>query len=157
MDSVVRVSDSRSGIFLYLADLLPVLEPEARAWTWAAVQRMPVSSLEMESDFGSLDGLRAEIQRDVYGLVMDFDGLRRFSRQVSQVIWGEFLAADSPATMPRADDSDRWVGEHVLAGLFAFDSSFWLVGGPGPVIDRVIARFRRVEEVDPREWVRDQR
>ena len=141
---------------LYLADLVPVFEPEARAWTWA-VPRMPEVSSLAEPAFDSLDDLRAEIRRDVYGLVMDFEGLHHFGRQVGQVRWGEFLAADSPATMPRADDPDPWVGENVLAGLFAFDSSFWPVGGPGPVIDRVIARLRRVEVVDRREWVRDQR
>lgn len=87
---------------------------------------------------------------------MNHEQLYRFDRQVVQVVWGEFVAAESPGMLPRPDDASEWVGEHALAGLFAFDSSSWLVGGPGRVIERVAARFEHVEHLDLRQWVRDE-
>lgn len=162
MERLVRVSDTKLlrgdfRVFLDLPDLLPALEPEARAWTWT-VQRMPEDlNLVTDSDFDGLADLNARIHRDPRGLVMSHEQLYWFSRQVVQVVWGEFVAAESPDTLPRPDDPDEWVGDNALAGLFAFDSSYWFVGGPAPVIERVAARFEHVEHLDPRRWIRDAR
>jgi hypothetical protein len=162
MERLVRVSDTKLlrgdfRVFLDLPDLLPALEPEARAWTWA-VQRMPEDlNLVADSDFDGLADLKARIHRDARGLVMSHEQLYWFSRQVVQVVWGEFVAAESPDALPRPDDPGEWVGDNALAGLFAFDSSYWFVGGPAPVTERVAARFEHVEHLDPRRWIRDAR
>ena len=56
MERLVRVSDTKLlrsdfRVFLDLPDLLPALEPEARAWFWS-VQRMPEDlSLVSDSEF----------------------------------------------------------------------------------------------------------
>ena len=162
MERLVRVSDTKRirgdfRVFLDLPDLLPALEPEALAWTWS-MQRMPEDlCLVDDSDFDGLADLDARIHGDPRGLVMNHEQMYWFSRQVVQVVWGEFVAADSPATLLSPDDPDEWVGEHALAGLFAFDSSYWFVGGPAAVIERVAARFEHVDDLDPRRWIRDAR
>jgi hypothetical protein len=162
MERLVRVSDTkliRGGfrVFLDLPDLLPALEPEARAWTWS-VQRMPEDlSLVDDSDFDGLADLDDRIHRDPHGLVMDHDQMYWFSRQVVQVVWGEFVAAGSPDALPGPNNTNELVGEHALAGLFAFDSSYWFIGGPAPVIERVAAWSEQVEHLDPRRWIRDAR
>jgi hypothetical protein len=161
MEQLVRVSDTKTRAgggrtFLDLADLLPVLEPEAHGWMWG-IQRLPDTSLVAGSEYDSLADLESRIRGGPRGLLLDQEGMYHFDRQVGQVVWGEFLAAESPAALPRPDDPDERVGEHALAGLFAFDSSFWHVGGPAAVIERVAARFERVEHVDPRRWVRAER
>jgi hypothetical protein len=157
MEKLVRVADLktwRNGFtcFLDLPDLLPVLEPEARSWTWSIQREMELSvGADWDADMSDLVG---QIGRDHHGLLLDFDGLVRFGHRVGQVIWGEFLAAESPDALPLATDSDEQVGARALAGLSAFDSSYWLVGGPAPMIDRVVAGFERVEHLDPRHWRR---
>jgi hypothetical protein len=161
MEQLVQVWDTKSRpgggrTFLDLPDLLPVLEPEARDWMWG-IQRLPDVSLAEDSEFASLADLESRIRAGPRGLLLDHEGLYHFDRQVVQVVRGEFLAAESPAALPRPDDPDEQVGEQALAGLFAFDSSYWFVGGPAAVIDRVAARFERVEHVDPRRWVRHER
>jgi hypothetical protein len=162
MEQLVRVSDTkpRHGgfrVFLDLSDLLPALEPEARTWTWSVQLTLEDLSLPLDSDFDGLADLDARIHDDPPGLVMSHQQLYWFSRQVVQVVWGEFIAAESHDMLPRPDDPDEWVGEHALAGLFAFDSSYWFIGGPAPVIERVAARFEHVEHLDPRRWIRDAR
>jgi hypothetical protein len=75
-------------VFLDLPDLLPALEPEARAWTWS-MQRMPDDlSLAHDSVFDGLADLDARIHRDPRGLVMSHEQLYWFSRQVVQVVLG---------------------------------------------------------------------
>lgn len=161
MEQLVRVSDTKiradgGRTFLDLADLLPVLEPEARDWMWG-VQRLPDVRLVEDSEFASLTDLGSRIQAGPRGLLLDHEGMYQFDRQVVQVLRGEFLAAESPAALPRPDDPDERVGEQALAGLSACDGSSWLVGGPAAVVERVAARFEQVEHVDPRRWVRDGR
>ena len=162
MERLVRVSDTkliRGGfrVFLDLPDLLPALEPEARAWTWS-VQRMPEDlSLVDDSDFDGLADLDDRIHRDPHGLVMDHDADVLVQPASGPGRLGEFVAAGSPDALPGPNNSNEWVGEHALAGLFAFDSSYWFIGGPAPVIERVAAWSEQVEHLDPRRWIRDAR
>jgi hypothetical protein len=85
---------------------------------------------------------------------MSFEDLGRFAGRVQQVIWGEFIAAESPSALPTGSADGRTVGQSAVAGLAAIDSNFWLVGGPAELIDRVAERFDAVDEMPVGEWLR---
>ncbi|GAA1840838.1 hypothetical protein GCM10009836_20230 [Pseudonocardia ailaonensis] len=160
MDYLVRVNDTtllRPGFstFLDLPDLLTAIWPVARTWTWS-MQRMPETSLPEGSAFGSLAEIEARMEGP-RGWVMSFEELYDFSRQVGQIVWGEFLAAERPDQLPRPEDDDVHVAEHAFAGLCAFDSSFWYVGGPARMIQQIEARFDDVEHVGQGHWARADR
>jgi hypothetical protein len=157
MERLIRVGDHKelpSGfkVFLGLPDLLPVFEPEAHAWTWALQQEPEVNGVREGFDLhGSM--LEDKIEADPeHGLRMSFDDLHRYARGVHQVIWGEFIAAETPAALPLMIDDAATVGQRAVAGLAAIDSAFWIVGGPAHIIERATARFGVVEELAVDEW-----
>jgi hypothetical protein len=86
---------------------------------------------------------------------MSFEELEQFGGRVRQPVWGEFVAARSEATLPWRTASPADVGREAIAGLglLAFDSSFWLVGGPAVVIDRVVAACSDSEELSSDDWI----
>jgi hypothetical protein len=157
MERLVRIRDlkdlpSAISVFLDLPDILPLFEPEAHAWTWA-LQRVPELTADPGWDF-NLPALENEVGANRRGLQMSFEDLRRFAGRVQQVIWGEFIAAESPSALPTGSADGRTVGQSAVAGLAAIDSSFWLVGGPAELIDRVSERFDAVDEMPVGEWLR---
>jgi hypothetical protein len=157
MERVIRVRDLKEleggfRVFLDLPDLLLSLDPEGYGWTWA-IQRVPELTAYEGWDF-NLPALERQIEADHRGLQMTFQELQRFGDRVQQVIWGEFLAAESPNALPRSGDDAAMVGRKAVAGLAAIDSSYWLVGGPAHVVDRVAARFATVDDLSPDNWDR---
>jgi hypothetical protein len=129
MERLIRVGDRkelRSGfeVFLDLVDLLPVFEPEAHSWTWALQAEPEVTGVREGFE---LDGsvLEDRIEADPqHGLKMSFEDLQRFARGVHQVIWGEFIAAETPAALPLRVDDAATVGQRAVAGLAAMDSAY---------------------------------
>lgn len=156
MERVVRVMELRTergfSRFRDLPDLLPVLEPEAATWTWA-IQGKLEGFFDENSDVG-YSWLLAGIEDGPHGHVMGFGGMWAIARAAHQVVWGEFVVAASRGELVGRDHAESRVGEQALAGLCAFDSSFWLVGGPDAMIERVCSTFEQVVEMEPREWRR---
>lgn len=141
------------GIFLDLKEVLAHLEPEARAWRWA-IQIQPELTADPGWDFSHVE-LESQIAADPYGLTLSFDDLLRFGHRIDQVIWGEFIASNGVDSLPTRSTSAAEVGRTATAGICAFDSSYWLIGGPATMIDRLAQEFASVDELDPEEWPRD--
>lgn len=157
MERVIRVRDLRRtptgvGVFLDLPDLLPHFVPEGHAWTWA-IQRQPELTADEGWDF-NLSVLERDVDRDPRGLQLTFEDLVRFGDRVHQVIWGEFVAAEAPSALPLKSDDAADVGRRAIAGLAAIDSTYWLVGGPDHVVERVAHSFEDVDVLSPDEWLR---
>lgn len=83
---------------------------------------------------------------------MSFEELELFAAKITQVIWGEFVAAAYEGQLPMRAASSAEVGRDALAGALAFDSSYWFLGGPTELIARAVDRFSDTEEVAPDEW-----
>src|SRR5688572_28315340 len=150
MERVIRVMDMQPGphrVFLDLHHILPVFSPEGHAWQWAIrgqaaeITAQPRWDLDMSYVLEQL--------REPRGLVMSFEELTQFADRIDQVIWGEFIAAEFSGELPTRDTPSETIGRTALAGALAFDSSFWLIGGPAEIIERAMKRFTKVEEVAP--------
>jgi hypothetical protein len=157
MERLIRVRDLKKQpggfkVFLDLPDILPALEPDAHAWTWA-LRRVPELMAFDGWDF-NLPVLGQQIEAERRGLTMTFEELQRFARRVHQVIWGEFIAAQSLAALPLRTSDAATVGQRAVAGLAAIDSTYWLVGGPTHIIDRVAGRFDAVDDISVDDWLR---
>lgn len=153
MERVIRVMDMQASehrVFLDLHQILPVFSPEGHAWRWAIrreeaeITALPRWDLDMSFVLEQL--------REPRGLLMSFEELEQFAARINQVIWGEFIAAETTGQLPTRDVRSDEIGRTALAGALAFDSSYWFVGGPTEVIDRAVERFEQVEEVAPEEW-----
>lgn len=139
-------------MFLGLDQLTPLLEPEAHAWTWA-VQKPPELWVRDGSDFDAA-AFEQRVMVEPNGVQLSFEAVKSLAAAVGQIIWGELIAASSPANLPRRDDTGREVGRHASAGLAAIDSTFWLVGGPAATITRLAASFNDVDWLTPDDWIR---
>jgi hypothetical protein len=153
MQRVIRVMDMQSGphrVFLDLHNILPAFSPEGHAWRWTirdeAAEITAARRWDLDMSF------ILEQLREPRGLVMSFSELEQFAARIDQVIWGEFIAAETTGALPRRGTSPEVIGRTALAGALAFDSSYWFVGGPTDMIARAIDRFEHVEEVAPEEW-----
>ncbi len=140
----------RPGFFLDLRKVLPAFSPEGHAWRWAIRQEPELSALP-RWDL-NLPFIIEEIERSTRGSTLSFEELERFATRINQVIWGEFVAAEYGGDLPTRAASAAEVGRRAHAGAFAFDSSYWFLGGPSALIDRALDRFADTEEVDPGDW-----
>ena len=156
MERVVRVRDLKqlpSGfeVFLELRDLLPLFVPDAHAWLWS-LRTVPELVADERWDL-NVPFIETAIERGARGMTLSFEELEQFGGRVSQVIWGEFVAARSESALPLRTAAPADVGRDAIAGLLAIDSTFWLVGGPSVVINRVVAAFSNVDELAPGDWI----
>ena len=97
--------------------------------------------------------IETAIEGSARGLTMSFDELEQLASRVRQVIWGEFVAARSEATLPLRTADPAAVGRDALEGLLAIDTKFWIVGGPAVVIDRVVGAVSDVDERSSEDWI----
>jgi hypothetical protein len=145
--------DTRAGeprMFLDLHEVLPVFSPDGHAWRWA-IRGEPELTAMPRWDL-NLPHIFEQIEKSPRGFVLSFEELEQFAGRITQVIWGEFVAAEYEGQLPTKAVDPETVGRSVLAGALAFDSSYWFLGGPGHVIERAVDRFDRIEEVAPEDW-----
>jgi len=147
MPRLLRVSDLRGGVTLTMAEILEPLRPEADGVVWSILDLGEV----VPGDQGGSE--IASLQERVYasptGLQVSFAELCTFAASVRQVVDGLFVGCADPAVLPRRHDTDPVIAERADCLVAAVDSSFWLVGGPDAVAERVDGRFRLVTEHDP--------
>jgi len=86
------------------------------------------------------------------GCTLSFEELEQFAGRITQVVWGEFVAAEYEGQLPPRAASPAEVGTRAHAGALAFDTSCWFLGGPAELIARARARFTHTEEVTPEDW-----
>jgi hypothetical protein len=82
---------------------------------------------------------------------MRFGELQRLAARLQQVVDGLFVACVRSDEFPSRADSDAVIIERAQIVLAAFDSSYWLVNGPDPMLDRLLAGFDRAAEMAPTE------
>ena len=155
MERVVRVRDLKpwpggGEVCLELTDLLPLFVPDGHGWIWS-LRTIPELVYEERWDL-NIPFMFETIERERRGLTMSFEELQQFAGRVSQVIWGEFIAARHPFALSQSSASPAEVGREAIAGLLAIDSTYWMIGGPSAVIERVTARFSKVDVLRPEEW-----
>jgi hypothetical protein len=156
MERVVRVRDMkvlRSGfrVFLDLPDLLPVFDPDGHAWQWA-IRSVPEITADERWDL-NVPFIEAEMERNPRGLLLSFPELKQLGDRVHQVIWGEFVAAETAGQIPRRSAGPAEVGAAAVAGLAAVDSTYWLLGGPADVVERAHEAFQEVDELSASDWI----
>ena len=137
-------------LFLDMRDVLPVFDPDGHAWSWG-VREMPDLTADERWDL-NLPVIETAIATAARGWVLDFSELQAFASRVHQIIWGEFLAAPRPNDLPRKADPPAAAAAVATAGLLAFDSSFWFIGGPDAIIEKAISTFRDTREVGLEDW-----
>jgi hypothetical protein len=153
VERVIQVLDrkpNRPHVFLDLDEVLPAFSPEGYAWRWA-IRQEPEISAETRWDL-NLAVITDEIERSHRGFTLSFEELEAFASRIIQVIWGEFVAAEYEGQLPNRTAPAAEVGLRAHAGLLAFDSSYWFLGGPAELIERAEAQFDQTKEVAPEDW-----
>ncbi len=153
MDRVIRVMDNRPGqpgFFLGLDEVLRAFVPDGHAWRWA-IRAEPELSASPRWDL-NLPFISAQIEQSRRGFTLSFEELEQFAARITQVVWGEFVAAEFEGQLPTRAASPAEVGRTAVAGALAFDSSYWFLGGPAELIGRAVERFADTEEVAPEDW-----
>ena len=153
MERVIRVMDKSPEyprVFLDLVDVLPAFSPDRHAWRWA-IRSEPELSADPRWDL-NLPFIVEQIEQSRRGFTLSFEELEQFAARINQVVWGEFVAADYEGQLPTRAAVPAEVGRSALAGMLAFDSSFWFLGGPAELIERALKRFADTEEVAPDDW-----
>ena len=127
-----------------LADILSVLAPESEAVRWCILDIGEVAPLlEPYREWSDHES----VVDSPTGLELSLAELTAFTALGHQVIDGIFVGFTGSA--PRRDDDDAAIiaCAEILAAVI--DSSFWLIGGPTAVLERVSAAFGPVEQVAP--------
>jgi hypothetical protein len=136
---IVRVWDSRGGVFLHPRDVLAACASEANALTWSVLDLTEAFAPE-GSDLDVL-ALRRKVEASTTGLVLDFGALLRLVSGLQQVIDGLFVGCPDAGHLPARDASDQAVLDQADMVLAAMDSTFWVVAAPTDVIDRLRRTF----------------
>lgn len=144
------LKDGPRRVFLDLHDVLSVFSPEGHAWRWS-IRQDPEITAGPRWDL-NLPFITEAIQRSIRGFTLSFEELELFATRIDQVIWGEFLAAEYEGRLPTRSASSADVGRSAHAGALAFDSSYWVLGGPNALIERAFARFKDTEELPADAW-----
>src|SRR3954447_21163150 len=155
VERVIEVRDLQpredgARIFLDLADVLPIFDPDGFAWSWG-VREMPELTADERWDL-NLPVIEKAIANNPRGWVLSFDDLKGFASRVQQIIWGEFLAGPAPNALPRKVEAPPVAAAKATAGLLAFDSSYWLLGGPDATIEKALRTFQNTREVNVEDW-----
>lgn len=128
----------------FLADILPVLAPEAEAVRWTIFDiGEVVHPTEPLHEWSFWE----RVVDSPVGLELRFADLVDFAASRHQIVDGVFLGFTGPA--PRRDQSDADVIAAVEIVVAVIDSGFWVVGGPEAIMRRVSEAFAPVETVAP--------
>jgi hypothetical protein len=126
-------------------DVFDALLPEAAALVWALSDAEWV--VAKEGSPLNVDLLQGDVAAGPSGLVLSWAELRGLLDNVLQVIDGTFVAChDQESIPPRSALHEELVGKAEMV-VTAFDSSYWLVTAPDPVVVRLIDRFPGTETV----------
>jgi hypothetical protein len=147
MRRLLRVADLHNGVTLTMAEVLAPLSPDADELAWSILDLGEVVPQD-DSDL-DLGDVEERVFASPTGLQLTFGELTDFAARILQVIDGLFVACTDAASLPRRHDTDPVIAERADFVVAAVDSSFWLVGGPDAVLDRINERFRLVTEHDP--------
>ena len=142
----VRIPPGKSGGAIPdPEDVFDALLPEAATLVWALSDADWV--VAKEGSPLNVDRLQGEVAAGRSGLVLGWAELRGLLDNVLQVIDGTFVAChDRESIPPRSADHEELVGKAEMV-VTAFDSSYWLVTAPDPVVARLIDRFPGTETV----------
>jgi hypothetical protein len=137
MDRLIRLRPD-----LHLAEILPVLAPEAAGLRWSILDLgevvQPTEPLHEWSYSERVIG-------SPVGLELGFEDLVEFASSRSQIVDGVVVGFSGPAPRRAQSDADVIAGSEILVAVI--DSSFWLVGGPEALMRRVSEAFAPVEIV----------
>jgi hypothetical protein len=142
----VRIPAAESGTAIPDPDVVfDALLPEAATLVWAISDADWVTAKEASPL--DVDRLQEDVAAEPGGLVLGWVELRGLLDNVLQVIDGTFVACRNHESIPlRSAVHEELVGKAEIV-VTAFDSSYWLVTAPDPVVTRLIDRFPGAETV----------
>jgi hypothetical protein len=122
------------------------LLPEAASLVWSISDAEEFTS-KLGSSRLDVDQLKADVEGNPQGLVMEWSELRALLDDVLQVIDGTFVACRDRDLIPsRSPFHEELVGRANMV-VSAIDSSYWLVTASDHVVQRLIDLFPGTETV----------